>query len=197
MGQRGAAAAFMPSRFVFPGGAVDQEDADVLLAGLPVSNCLRTLVAASDGPSASVLCAAAIRELWEETGLMMGQTGAWKTPPQAWSGFAAQGIVPDATGLRFIFRAITPPGRPRRFDARFFLAHADSVTGDSHTFTAASGELSGLHWVTIDAARRLPLPFITTVVLAEVAHLLGGKDQSAGVPFFDNSTNRPAFRRLI
>ncbi len=64
------------------------------------------------------------------------------------------------------------------------------------TFAAASGELSGLHWVTIDAARHLPLPFITTVVLAEVAHLLGGQDQAGGVPFFDNSTSRPSFRRL-
>ena len=90
---------------------------------------------------------------------------------------------------------ITPPGRSRRFDARFFLASAAAITGDAEDFSAASTELSHLHWIGLSDARALDLPFITEVVLAEVTAMLAGHDQP-GVPFFDNSGNVPTFRRL-
>ena len=58
----------------------------------------------------------ASRELFEETGQILGTSGQWKGEiPQDWKGFAAAGYRPDASGLKFVFRAITPPGRPRRF----------------------------------------------------------------------------------
>ena len=101
-----------------------------------------------------------------------------------------------AARLQFIFRAITPPGRPRRFDARFFLAHASAQGGNLDDFSAASDELSHLRWVTLERARALDLPFITSVVLAEAAQLIGGHTQTGGVPFFDNSGVVPNFRRL-
>ena len=192
MGLRGAGAAFMPSKFVFPGGAVDAADAGVPLAALPDETCRRRLDAAA--PGARALAAAAIRELWEETGLPLGTPGHWQ-PPEGWEGFAARGLVPDASGLRFVFRAITPPGRPRRFDARFFLADADQLRGDAEDFSAASDELSHLSWLPLAEARRLDLPFITEVVLAEISALTRG-DTGAGVPFFDNSGPVPTFRRL-
>lgn len=197
MGQRGATAAFMPSKFVFPGGAVDAADADIAFARQPDAATVTRLAVAADAPSATALCAAAIRELWEETGLALGQPASWHNPPDGWKQFAAGGLRPDAGALQFVFRAITPPGRPRRFDARFFLADADALAGDPDDFSAATDELSYLQWVTLDQARALDLPFITSVVLAEVAHLLGGHAQSGGVPFFDNSGARPQFRRLV
>jgi len=85
---------------------------------------------------------------------------------------------------------------PRSIHARFFLAQAAGATGDSETFAQASDELSHLHWIGLDAARALDLPFITEVVLAEVTAILSGQDQP-GVPFFDNRTDIPTFRRLI
>ncbi|MEL5877959.1 NUDIX hydrolase [Cereibacter sphaeroides] len=190
MGMRGASAAFMPSKFVFPGGAVDEADAGVPLAGLPAPICLRRL--GHEGPA---LAAAAIRELWEETGLPLGVKGAW-TAPDGWTGFAGRGLRPDASGLRFVFRAITPPGRPRRFDARFFVAEAARLAADPDDFSAACDELSHLQWLPLAEARRLDLPFITEVVLAEVSALAQGRDAGPGVLFFDNSGPVPTFRRL-
>lgn len=72
MGQRGSKAAFLPSKYVFPGGAVDHADGEVTLAApLPVS-CLAKLVQSPvtrHAPRPETLAAAAIRELWEETGV--------------------------------------------------------------------------------------------------------------------------------
>ncbi|MDZ4096884.1 MAG: NUDIX hydrolase [Paracoccaceae bacterium] len=194
MGQRGHAAAFMPSKYVFPGGAVDAGDAEIRLFAPPPDACVARL--ASDGPPPEALAAAAIRELWEETGLALGRTGVPAIPaPAGWGDFAARRLVPDASGLRFIFRAITPPGRTRRFDARFFLADAAGISGDINDFSAASDELSHLHWIALSEVRHLDLPFITEVVLAEAGALLRGVADE-GVPFFDNSGATPTFRRL-
>jgi 8-oxo-dGTP pyrophosphatase MutT (NUDIX family) len=197
MGQRGAAAAFMPNKYVFPGGAVDAADAEVTLSG-PLSPTCATRLAQNCPPGlATALAASAIRELWEETGLLLGTPGIWdKAAPTGWEDFAATGHRPTATPLSFIFRAITPPGRPRRFDARFFLADADHIIGDLDDFSRASDELGHLHWVPLGQARRLNLPFITEVVLGEIDGLLrrGGVPES--VPFFDNSEAEPRFWRL-
>lgn len=174
MGQRGAAAVFMPSKYVFPGGGVDPQDQIGDTVTLD-ADCLDRLAlrCPDDAPDAQTLVRAALRELHEETGLR----------PAA-----------DAK-LRFVFRAITPPGRSRRFDARFFLVPAAGVQGDAVHFSDATDELSHLHWIGLGEARALDLPFITEVVLAEVTALLAGADQP-GVPFFDNSGPVPTFRRL-
>jgi 8-oxo-dGTP pyrophosphatase MutT (NUDIX family) len=199
MGQRGARAAFMPSKFVFPGGAVDPGDAGVPLAAPLSPICVAALEAeAPEAPAPATLAATAIRELREETGLALARPGAWPGPvPKGWAGFAAAALLPDAGALRFVFRAVTPPGRTRRFDARFFLADAGAIAGDPDDFSGAEDELGHLHWVPLDAARALDLPFITEIVLAEIArHLRGEADPAAGVPFFDNRTATPTFRRL-
>ncbi len=201
MGMRGAGAAFMPSKYVFPGGAVDPGDASVPLAAPLAATCAARLAQGAAAGLAPALAVAAVRELWEETGLMLGERGAWPgmIPPD-WTEFAASGYLPSAAPLTFVFRAITPPGRPRRFDARFFLADADRVLGDPDDFSKACDELSHLHWVPISEARRLNLPFITEVVLAEVAALLTTGSAAItppdSVPFFDNSGERSEFRRL-
>ncbi|MBN8633243.1 MAG: NUDIX hydrolase [Rhodobacterales bacterium] len=178
MGQRGAGAVFMPSKFVFPGGRVDAEDHAAARPGFLHPDCARrlALMVSGDAPAPEVLVAAALRELTEETGLNLA---AMEHP-----------------SLRFVFRAITPPGRTRRFDARFLLAHADGLDGDGEDFTDASGELQHLRWLPLPQARALDLPFITEVVLAEVAALVTGGDQP-GVPFFDNSGATPQFRRIV
>ncbi|HEY9038741.1 MAG TPA: NUDIX hydrolase [Roseovarius sp.] len=197
MGQRGAAAAFMPSKFVFPGGAVDPGDAAVPLAAPLPTLCASRLCEDCAPGLATALAAAAIRELWEESGLIVGRPGRWPgTVPDDWSDFAARGFVPDAAALQFVFRAITPPGRPRRFDARFFLIDASHIAGDPGDFSAASEELSHLQWVPLPEARRFDLPFITEVVLAEIAARGGDATPPASIPFFRNDDEESLFVRL-
>ncbi len=195
MGQRGAKAAFMPNKFVFPGGAVDPGDAQVSLAGdLSALNTDR-LKEASDSDVAHALAVAAIRELWEETGLALGIQRPWNGVAEDWQTFAARGVQPCAEALQFVFRAITPKGRPRRFDARFFLVPSSAIAGDLDDFSAASDELSHLQWVSLQEARSLNLPFITEVVLAEIA-TADPRAAPASVPFFSNNDEESLFLRL-
>ena len=197
MGQRGTSAAFMPSKFVFPGGAVDANDMAVPLARAPRPACAAALEVDSTRPGAALI-AAATRELWEETGLLIGAPDARAAshpPLPGWRGYMAQGVLPDGQDMEFIFRAITPPGRPRRFDARFFLVSADALTGDADDFSRAEDELSLLQWIPLRDVRGFDLPFITEVVLAELSARLAGTAEP-GVPFFDNRTEISRFARL-
>lgn len=188
MGQRGAGAAFMPNKFVFPGGAVDPADAAVPLASA-LPRAMHDALCANATTTPQALAAAALRELAEETGQIIAAPGMGCS----WPGF--EGLRPDPAQLRFIFRAITPPGRPRRFDARFFLASADALLTDPDDFSRAEDELSHLHWVPLSEARALDMPFITEVVLAETAAIAQGLD-APGTPFFDNSGATSVFHRL-
>lgn len=197
MGQRGAKAVFMPNKFVFPGGAVDAADAQVPLAASLNDICAARLAEDADPTLAHALAVAAIRELWEETGLILGRPGTWQgTPPQDWQSFAATGHLPHAEPLQFVFRALTPPGRPRRFDARFFLLDADAVATDLDDFDAATDELSHLQWVPLTKARSFDMPFITEVVMAEIEARAGDLDPPASVPFFKNNDEQSLFKRL-
>jgi 8-oxo-dGTP pyrophosphatase MutT (NUDIX family) len=198
MGQRGKGAAFMPSKFVFPGGAVDREDRDIPAPHPLPEPTARRLRLRADPGLAEALAMAAIRELWEETGLALAHPGCVR-PDVAqptgltadWQSFFDAGHHPAADALEFIFRAITPPGRPRRFDARFFLADAARIGGDPDDFSGASGELTFLRWLTLAEARKLDLPFITEVVLAEVEARLASPDiGDRPAPFFNHSEGK-------
>lgn len=187
MGQRGASAAFMPEKFVFPGGAVDPDD--LALGGdTPLDPDTAARLAVETPPElVPALARAAVRELWEETGLVLGRpdpAAAGREVPPGWRGFHAAGFVPDTAALRLVFRAITPPGRPRRFDARFFLVEADALGGAADDFSGAGDELAHLQWIDLPAARELPLPFVTEVVLSEVEALVAAPGRRRGVPFF-------------
>ena len=197
MGQRRAKAAFMPNKFVFPGGALDPEDADIPLATPLPEPCFTRLNDHAPEGLQTALAAAAVRELWEETGLVLGTPGAWPGPvPADWQSFAATGHLPSAEALQFVFRALTPPGRPRRFDARFFLVDAGEIRGDLDDFTHASDELSHLQWIPLSEARSFDLPFITEVVLAEVEARVTETAPPESVPYFRNNDEASLFLRL-
>ncbi|MDT8345188.1 MAG: NUDIX domain-containing protein [Thermohalobaculum sp.] len=203
MGQRGERAAFMPSKFVFPGGAVDP--ADIALAAdiaLPAPLAVPLAAAAPPGLGPA-LALAAIRELWEEAGLALAHCGPQTAHaptgpvPEPWRAFLARGFRPAPEALAFVFRAITPPGRPRRFDARFFMAEAAHLATGPDAFDGIDHELAHLSWLTLAEARALDLPFITEVVLAEIEARLETPAASAAaaaaarpVPFFRHEAGR-------
>lgn len=194
MGQRGATAAFLPGKFVFPGGAVDASDKSVPTSGLNDA-CAARLANETSCPGPA-LAAAAIRELWEETGQILGQSAMWPDPPRGWRGFAANGHIPHTACLSFFFRAVTPVGRPRRFDARFFLADAGDLVSDPDDFREAQDELSHLQWVPLEDARTFNLPFITKVVLAELKAYLTTDGPIQNVPFVRNDDEAHMITRL-
>ncbi|MEM7545076.1 MAG: DNA mismatch repair protein MutT [Pseudomonadota bacterium] len=195
MGQRGKGASFMPSKFVFPGGALDPGD-EALADHFHVhsDDHDRLMTKSEAGPAPAALALAAIRETWEETGLALGASGAASagitSPHPDWSTFFAAGLRPVTDHLRFVFRAITPPTRSKRFDARFFLADATLVAGDVDDLSRADGELSHLSWLTLTEARALDLPFITEVVLAEVEARLREPGTVRPTPFFHHDEGR-------
>ena len=197
MGQRRSNAAFMPNKFVFPGGAVDLNDKYIPLVNSIPEPCLGRLADASDPDLVHSLCVAAIRELFEETGQILGVKKERQGHiPKDWINFAAAGYVPDASGLQFVFRAITPPGRPRRFDARFFFVDADLLMNNIDDFSEACDELSHLQWVALDEVRKFDLPFITEVVLAEIGARIKDISPPASVPFFKSGDEESEFVRL-
>ncbi|MEM1313683.1 MAG: NUDIX hydrolase [Pseudomonadota bacterium] len=207
MGQRGRGASFMPSKFVFPGGALDRDDAAAPVAASLAAACLRRLAKRAEADLGTALALAAVRETWEETGLILGHADAAAAEraggaPEDWRGFYASGHMPAVDRLHFIFRAITPPYRPKRFDARFFLAEASALANDPDDLSRASGELSHLTWLTLAEARGLDLPLITEVVLAEVEEILETTpagalpDPSRPAPFFHHKDDRSYFDAL-
>jgi 8-oxo-dGTP pyrophosphatase MutT (NUDIX family) len=172
LGQRHAGHAFMPNRYVFPGGRVDRRDHLVRPATPLRADVKARLERAATPARARALAIAAVRETFEETGLMLARPVAEGARPQRrdppWDAFAARGLGPALGELDYVYRAVTPPGRPRRFNARFFLADAGAATGE----LSGDGELEDLRWVGLDAALDLPIAQVTHLVLGEVARLI-------------------------
>ena len=177
MGRRHERHSFMPGKFVFPGGAVDEGDAMVRPAVDLESRTLAKLMLRMRGrPSARrarALAMAAVRETFEETGLILGRPFR-SSPPRvgAWQPFLDLGFAPDLSQLAFVARAITPPGRTRRYDSRFFLAHAGLLANLDAPARRASDELLAPHWFSFTEALALDLPSITREILSAVQNSL-------------------------
>jgi 8-oxo-dGTP pyrophosphatase MutT (NUDIX family) len=166
MGRRNGGHDFMPGKWVFPGGRIDRSD---FLA--PRANDLRPEVAARLGKTAPprrarALALTAIRETFEETGLLLARPSPPRPAVGPWREFVSQGALPDLEALDFVARAVTPPASPKRFDARFFLAEADRLI--SLERQADCGELDEIAWVDLNEALTLDLPSVTRFVLREI-----------------------------
>jgi len=191
MGRRHRGHAFMPGKFVFPGGRVEPEDRRMPAAGaldVHVEEKLNLRVPRPSPSFARAIALAAIRETFEETGIAVGVAdyGAPENPPAgAWERFAAAGVYPALDGVDFLARAITPPGRPRRFDARFLVVDAGAIAKRVEGVVHPDAELVELVWTPLERARELDLPRITHLALDDLAAALrGGLDPRRPRPFY-------------
>lgn len=182
MGERHGNHSFLPNQYVFPGGRVDPSDSRVRVARDLDPADFDRLCRAANPTRARALAAAAIRETFEETGLLIGGVDPepGKPAPTGWQEFFAHGYAPALDPLRYVVRAVTPPYRHKRFDARFFIADAAHAEGR----IKGSGELLDLRWVTLEEALTLDLPRMTAIVVKRIQELIDRPRAGASVTTF-------------
>ncbi len=176
MGQRAAGHVFMPDKWVFPGGRVEPGDAKLPAAHELTGETEALLRCGGVRRPPRAFALAAARETREEAGLILGGNEG-----------------PDLAQLSFVCRAVTPPYRARRFDARFFLADAEAVQAHGEP-AAGDEELLHTKWFPLDEAEALDLPSITRFVLKEVRARLAG--QALQPPFLRWSRGAHRMERL-
>jgi 8-oxo-dGTP pyrophosphatase MutT (NUDIX family) len=190
MGRRHQGHAFMPGRMVFPGGRLEPADRTMRAFGALAGHTERNLLLRAPRATpakARALALCAIRETAEETGILLGEAGlgAPPTASPAWAAFVEHGVYPSLEAMHFIARAVTPPGFPRRFDARFFAAEASAIGHRAEGVAGPDGELVELKWLTAEQTIAEPLADITRTILVElVARLEAGLERDLPVPFF-------------
>jgi len=190
LGRRHLRHRFMPGKFVFPGGRIEPTDRQMStyapLQERHVTRLMRRVRRPSTAKAAGIALAA-VRETYEETGLMLGARTdrTIETPPGAWEAFAQAGVLPDLSAVHFIARAITPPKRPLRFDSRFFAADVTAIAHRAEGLVGPDAELVELVWLPINEARTLDMPGITAVVLEELQdRIAAGMNNDQPVPLY-------------
>ena len=173
-GRRPLHVKFMPGVYVFPGGAIDPSDR----IAWSVEARTETL-----GPKLARSARAALRETWEEAGVLIGRT-AGSLPPASAAlpiehAYRERGLVAAMDVLTYVGRAITPSHSPRRFNTRFFLGDGGSVFGEP----AASEELEDVRWHSIGREAHASFRDVTRFMLARAIALRGGT-ASAAAPLF-------------
>lgn len=158
LGRRPENDRFMPNVHVFPGGRVDPGDETA-----PVRRELRLPVARRLSRSASskrarALAVAALRETFEETGLVFGER-------------RGDGILPDLSSVDYLGRAITPSMNPIRYHARFLRAPVEDASGRLR----GNGELLDLRWYSIDEALSLSIIDVTEAILRQLQGAVAGE----------------------
>ncbi len=191
VGRRHHGHVFLPGKIVFPGGRVDPTDNRVPVAA-PIAPELEGLLTRGRGKvspaRARALAMAAIREACEETGLCLGRKS--NSLPASlngpWRPFAEAGLLPDPSGLFFIARAITPIGRVRRFDTRFFTADASAIAHRVPGVVHADAELVELAWIPLGSDPLSDLHPMTRKVLGVLEQRLaeGPLNHDHPVPLF-------------
>jgi 8-oxo-dGTP pyrophosphatase MutT (NUDIX family) len=170
MGRRSRRAAFVPDFFVFPGGRLDPADRAVRPATPLHAEFVPRMGVRGDAALAEALALAAVRETFEETGLLLAEIGDIGLSADAiahpeWAHWKARDLAPGLHRLRYFGRAITSPASPIRFHARFFVARAQEFRGD----IAGSGELTELaFYPATEVLANMPVVDVTEFMLNRI-----------------------------
>ena len=171
MGRRSKKLQFMPGKYVFPGGRLEVGDIRLKTATsiqkADQKHLLKKAPLHMHIERAKGLALAAIRETYEETGILVGRTKEPEPPTRSksWKDFLNQGVVPTPSLVRYCARAITPTKNIKRFDTRFFYVDAKYIAKDTGF---QSGELEDMRWVKIDSTDSLDIPNITKLILDDI-----------------------------
>lgn len=202
MGKRNKNLKFMPGALVFPGGRVDRGDGGIRSIDNLHPSTEEKLLSHIRGNAtqrrAHALGIAAIRELAEETGLLVGAPSQTSLKHQDWQMFSDKGLAPSLNQLRLLARAVTPPGVHRRFDTWFFIMRLEDGHHIPDDGFVSSGELEDLQWIRPQDAIRSDTREITRVILVELMNRLQRDPQlSASTPAPSYETRRDKFFRKM
>jgi 8-oxo-dGTP pyrophosphatase MutT (NUDIX family) len=173
VGRRSARAKFMPGVYVFPGGGIEASD------GLAWS-----VESGAEALAPKLLrgARAALRETWEEVGVLVGRkTPAAQPGPEApiERAYRAGGVAAAIDRLLYVGRAITPSHSTRRFNTRFFLGDGEDVFGEPR----ASEELEDAGWHVIEPGLLEGFRDVTRFMLTRALKLRDGT-ASGETPLF-------------
>jgi 8-oxo-dGTP pyrophosphatase MutT (NUDIX family) len=173
-GRRPLNVKFMPGVYVFPGGAIDPPDR--------ITWNIETGTEAL-GSKLARSARAALRETWEEAGVLIGRPGGLPTASPARApierAYLERGLVAAMDLLTYVGRAITPSHSFRRFNTRFFLGDGNDVHGEP----AASEELEDVGWHPVGHDAFTSFRDVTRFMLARAIALRGGT-ASGEAPLF-------------
>ncbi len=192
VGRRPPEARFLPGRYVFPGGAVEPDDSRVRWASELNADMVDAMAVCGKGIRARSLAMAAVRETFEETGLLLtepGDVGPVRSP--TWSAMRTRGVAPALQRLAYVGRAITPVPSPIRFHARFFVVDAQYTMGE----LGGDSELEDLHWCPVGELVRLPAIEVQSFMLAHaVATLTCNDSETTSKPLFTQRAGQRTIR---
>lgn len=189
MGVRAAGHRFMPNKLVFPGGRVDRGDYAAPAATELAPATQAALAHAAPPRLARALALAAVRETFEETGLLLGAPCPARATG-AWAPFCATGLAPALDRIDYLCRAVTPPFMPIRFNARFLVAPAEHATGT----VTGNGELEFLRFMPVAEALSLEVAPVTRHVLEEFRLWLALEEAARPgrtIPLYEPAANSP------
>lgn len=223
--RRSAGAAFAPDAFVFPGGTTEPQDASeaarARTVGLELERLDREFRAevphelgcdepATANDAAATLMVAALRELFEEAGVLLARTAAalpvdaggadWhrvaeereavRSGTLSFADFlAGHDWYADARALTLFSHWITPPSEPRRYNTHFFFAVAPS---DQIALADASETHDGI-WIAPSAALERRRSGTLHLVYPTIKHL----ERLAGFDSVDAALDYARRKRVL
>ena len=194
MGRRHADSEFLPGYYVFPGGAVERSDRAAKPASPLDLAHLGAMGVGGNARTAVALGVAAVRETFEETGIMVADAGdVGNAPGGTFDEMRRRGVAPALGRLVYLGRAITPTDSPIRFHARFFLARL----GPGPAELGGDDELHDLSWVPLGDVASLPTIGITRFMARFAGDILERVPAlPAGRPVFSSRGWRRVLRYL-